>query len=48
MVIDLLDNPDKAQELGRIGRKFVEDNYDWEVTLKPLDDIIEGVQAKPN
>ncbi|MDF1839002.1 MAG: TIGR03087 family PEP-CTERM/XrtA system glycosyltransferase [Planctomycetota bacterium] len=46
MVIDLLDHPDKAQELGLIGRKFVEDNYDWEVTLKPLDGIIEGVQAR--
>ncbi len=40
MVIDLLDNPAKAQELGRIGRKFVEDCYDWEVTLKPLDQIL--------
>ncbi|MFT5198492.1 MAG: sugar transferase (PEP-CTERM/EpsH1 system associated) [Planctomycetota bacterium] len=46
MVIDLIENPDKASELGRVGRKFVEDNYDWEVTLKPLDDIIGGVKAQ--
>ncbi|MCP5024426.1 MAG: TIGR03087 family PEP-CTERM/XrtA system glycosyltransferase [bacterium] len=44
MVIDLLDNPATAQELGRIGRKFVEDHYDWEVTLKPLDQILLNIK----
>ena len=46
MVIDLIDNPDKARELGQKGRKFVEGHYDWEVTLKPLDAIIAGVRSR--
>ncbi|MCA9000377.1 MAG: TIGR03087 family PEP-CTERM/XrtA system glycosyltransferase [Planctomycetes bacterium] len=41
MVIDLLDHPEKAQALGRAGRAFVEANYDWEVTLRPLDELLE-------
>ena len=40
MVIDLLDNPDKARALGQTGRQFVEDHYDWEVTLAKLDEIL--------
>ena len=40
MVIALLDDADKAHALGQAGRQFVEDHYDWEVTLRPLDAIL--------
>jgi sugar transferase (PEP-CTERM/EpsH1 system associated) len=39
-VIELLRDRTRADELARAGRKFVEDNYDWEVTLQVLDDIV--------
>lgn len=32
----LLDNPDKAKELGKMGRKLVEDKYSWEEESKKL------------
>ncbi|MEM7305877.1 MAG: TIGR03087 family PEP-CTERM/XrtA system glycosyltransferase [Planctomycetota bacterium] len=41
-VKSLLDDPEKARELGRRGRAFVEENYDWEKCLAPLDGILAG------
>ncbi|MEZ6020954.1 MAG: glycosyltransferase [Planctomycetota bacterium] len=40
MVVELLQNPAKARALGQAGRRFVEDHYDWEVTLAPLDGLL--------
>ncbi len=44
-VCDLLGNPAQAHELGSAGRRYVEDHYDWEVTLEPLDAMLESAQA---
>lgn len=38
-ICDLLANPSAARELGARGRLFVERQYDWEVTLRPLDEL---------
>ena len=46
MVVRLLKEPDTARELGQAGRRFVEANYDWEVTLRPLDLILEEAQGQ--
>jgi sugar transferase (PEP-CTERM/EpsH1 system associated) len=40
-VFGLLREPERARELGRRARAFVEANYDWEVCLRPLDSILE-------
>ncbi len=40
MVIELIDDPSKARALGQAGRTFVENNYDWEVVLQRLDEIL--------
>lgn len=37
---DLLAHPAKARELAGRGRKLVEAQYDWEVTLRPLDELL--------
>ena len=39
-VIQLLQDRERAATLARAGRQFVEDNYDWEVTLSVLDEIV--------
>lgn len=39
-VIDLLKSPRQANELGLRGRRFVEQNYDWEVVFRPLDELL--------
>ena len=39
-VCELLADPAKARELGKTARRFVEDNYHWEVAFAPLDDIV--------
>ena len=39
-VESLLRSPERARELGAAGRKFVEDHYDWEVCLQPLDELV--------
>jgi sugar transferase (PEP-CTERM/EpsH1 system associated) len=36
----LLADPARARALGQRGREFVESNYDWEVVLKPLDELL--------
>ncbi len=39
-VARLLREPEEAAELGRRGRAFVEENYDWDKCLAPLDAIL--------
>lgn len=46
-VIDLLDNSQKARELGARGRLFVEGAYDWDACLSPLDGILAQSQQGP-
>lgn len=41
----LLAEPERARELGRRGRAFVEETYDWEVCLAPLDAVLDEVAA---
>ena len=42
----LLDEPELGRALGLAARKYVEDNYDWEVTFAELDRIMERAVAK--
>jgi len=39
-LVRLLDAPATARDLGQRGRRFVEQRYDWEQTLRPLDDLL--------
>lgn len=39
-IIGLLESPERATRLGAAGRSFVEERYDWERTLEPLDGIL--------
>ena len=39
-ILGLLSDPAEAQALGQRARRFVEENYDWAETLKPLDGIL--------
>lgn len=39
-VADLLEDRARADELGRAGRRLVEQRYDWEVVLAPLDELL--------
>ena len=45
-VCGLLRDTERARELGRAARAFVEANYDWEVCLRPLDSILERVTQR--
>ena len=40
-ICGLLAEPTAARELGARARAFVEERYDWEVVLKPLDELLE-------
>jgi sugar transferase (PEP-CTERM/EpsH1 system associated) len=40
-IAELLSSPEKARELGARGRRFVEERYDWERVLLPLDELLE-------
>jgi sugar transferase (PEP-CTERM/EpsH1 system associated) len=40
-ILGLLEDPAAARELGARGRRFVEERYDWEATLRPLDALLE-------
>jgi len=40
-VVALCEDPLRARRLGAAGRRFVEEHYDWERTLLPLDDVLE-------
>jgi spore maturation protein CgeB len=35
----LLTHPDKAKEIGEMGRKFVQKHYDWKAIVRLHDDI---------
>jgi sugar transferase (PEP-CTERM/EpsH1 system associated) len=41
----LLSDPRAAAELGARARAFVEDRYDWEVALRPLDTILRRLES---
>lgn len=45
-VLGLLRDPARARALGTAGRRFVEENYDWEVVLEPLDRILSGLPSE--
>ncbi len=45
-VLDLLEHPQAARELGRAARAFVEARYDWEVVLRPLDELVSSLARK--
>jgi len=45
-VCGLLRAPERARELGRSARAFVEAHYDWEVCLRPLDAMLERLGPK--
>ncbi len=45
LIRGLLREPDQAARIGASARRFVEEKYDWEVALKPLDEIIERCAA---
>ncbi|MCY2959944.1 MAG: TIGR03087 family PEP-CTERM/XrtA system glycosyltransferase [Planctomycetota bacterium] len=40
-VVDLLRSPERALDLGRAARRFVEATYDWEVVFRPLDELVQ-------
>jgi sugar transferase (PEP-CTERM/EpsH1 system associated) len=42
-VCGLLRDRDRARDLGLAGRRFVEENYDWEACLQPLDEVLERI-----
>ncbi len=45
-VNDLLSNPEKALEMGRVGRKLVETKYDWKNIAGQVVDLYKEAQAK--
>lgn len=46
-VVELLQDPGAAAELGRRGRRFVEQQYDWEVVFEPLDRLLADCARRP-
>jgi sugar transferase (PEP-CTERM/EpsH1 system associated) len=46
-VADLLTDRERAGELAQAGRRFVEENYDWEVCLRVLDEVLAGGVTTP-
>lgn len=47
LIRGLLREPAQAQRIGASARSFVEERYDWEVALAPLDEVVEQcVQAR--
>jgi sugar transferase (PEP-CTERM/EpsH1 system associated) len=46
-VVDLLQSPQRAEEIGRNARRCVERNYSWEANLRPLDSLLERADATP-
>jgi sugar transferase (PEP-CTERM/EpsH1 system associated) len=48
-VVDLLQSPQRAAQIGRNARGCVEQNYSWEANLRPLDALLEsGTDAAGN
>jgi N-acetyllactosaminide 3-alpha-galactosyltransferase len=45
-VNDLLANPEKALEMGRVGRKLVETKYDWKVIAKQVVSLYREAMSK--
>jgi len=45
-VNDLLSSPEKALEMGRVGRKLVETKYDWKVIAKQVVSLYREAMAK--
>jgi sugar transferase (PEP-CTERM/EpsH1 system associated) len=45
-ICGLLRDSEATRELGRQARRFVEERYDWEACLRPLDGILEQLRAK--
>jgi polysaccharide biosynthesis protein PslH len=43
----LLRDPEGARERGMRGRRFVEENYDWETVFRPLDGLLERCGQAP-
>jgi sugar transferase (PEP-CTERM/EpsH1 system associated) len=41
----LFDDPARASDLGARGRRFVEERYDWEVALQPLDELLARLET---
>ena len=46
-IIGLLEDPRRARELGAAGRRFVEETYDWEACLAPVDGLLEQCSKAP-
>jgi sugar transferase (PEP-CTERM/EpsH1 system associated) len=46
-VARLLEHPDEGAQLGRRGRAFVEQRYDWEVVFDPLDELLARLVPEP-
>lgn len=40
-VLNLLQSPQRAEEIGRNARRCMENNYSWEANLRPLDALLE-------
>ena len=45
-VIELLNDPSQRERLGRAGRRFVEERYDWRVIVPKLEDLYETAQQR--
>ena len=45
-VFGLLQDSERARGLGLAARAFVEQNYDWDTCLRPLDTILETHATK--
>ncbi|MFT5052483.1 MAG: sugar transferase (PEP-CTERM/EpsH1 system associated) [Chlamydiales bacterium] len=44
-IVELLRDPERARGIGRSARRFVEDTYDWDACLAPVDGLIEACAA---
>ena len=42
LILEILDNKEMQQSLGKEGRKFVKAEYSWQATGKMLSDIFES------
>ena len=40
-VVNLLQSPQRAEEIGRNARRCMERSYSWEANLRPLDSLLE-------
>jgi glycosyltransferase involved in cell wall biosynthesis len=44
----LLRDPELARRIGAAARAHVEEHYDWERALDPLDALLDGMAPRPN